>query len=114
MVTAALFNKEDGPVMLVIMVLSISFVIFIVVKYRHLGISHADNLQNRAKSLGDVRGKTVAEITSVLGLPSSRSQSTGQTLLQWQTVGSLGAYHIAMAFDDTTGECAGITHESKV
>ena len=60
------------------------------------------------KSLGDMTGKTVDEITSVVGPPTSRSaMAHGQMLFQWQATG----YHIAMMFS-AEGRMLGITHES--
>jgi len=65
-------------------------------------------LCGRFKALGDMTGKTVDEITSVVGPPTSRSaMAHGQMLLQWQATG----YHIAMMFS-AEGRMVGITHES--
>lgn len=65
-------------------------------------------LCERFKSLGDMTGKTVDEITSVVGPPTSRSAMPhGKMLLQWQATG----YHVAMMFS-AEGRMLGITHES--
>lgn len=74
-------------------------------------------------ALGDLRGKTLQQIISGVGLPSSYSSSgTGRLLVQWIRPGM----HIALAFEyrGTTGSdwgnidahqteyvCLGVTHQ---
>jgi hypothetical protein len=63
-------------------------------------------LQRKFQSLGDMRGKTFAEIAAVAGQPNSISAAAdGKVLRQWQRTG----YHIALLFKDDV--CEGITHE---
>lgn len=48
------------------------------------------------KSLGDMTGKTLNEIVSVVGQPTARSlMANNAVLYQWQATG----YHIAILFD---------------
>ena len=69
-------------------------------------LSEGKALAAKFGALGNLIGKTEAEIIAAVGPPNSRSaMATGQ-LLQWQRTG----YHIALIFDDQ-GQCGGITHE---
>lgn len=63
-------------------------------------------LQRAFAALGEMTGKTKAEIIAAVGPPNSISElAGGETLLQWQSAG----YHIAIRFQ---GEVfAGISHE---
>lgn len=66
-------------------------------------------LQSKFAGMGDLMGKSKAEILGIVGPPSAVS-SIGDdlTLLQWQVEG----YHVALRF---RGElCEGVTHESAV
>jgi hypothetical protein len=64
-------------------------------------------LLGRFQRLGDMTGKTSADVIAMAGSPSSRSSiGNGQTLLQWQATG----YHIAILFD-SNGRFVRITHE---
>lgn len=57
--------------------------------------------------LGELRGRTLEEITREVGSPSSRTALTGNAeLFQWARPG----YHIALIFSD--GTCQGVQHES--
>lgn len=53
-------------------------------------------LHNRFLSLGDMAGKSAAEIIKAVGQPSSISSLGENTLLQWQSTGC----HMALLFDD--------------
>jgi len=67
--------------------------------------------QNAFASLGNVQGKTLAEIVSVVGEPNSASVADeGGTLYQWIKTSSAGGYHYAMLFD-AEGRCVGYTHQ---
>ena len=66
-------------------------------------------LKYKFEQLGIIQGKTLAEITAVVGLPNSISAiSEGKILRQWQATG----YHIALLFD-SNDICEGITHVSR-
>ncbi len=66
------------------------------------------NLNSKFISLGELKGKTKEEITSVVGPPNSISATPeGKTVCQWMATG----YHIALLFDGEV--CEGITHEFK-
>ena len=59
-------------------------------------VSPGRELHARFKSLGDMSGKTLDDVVSVVGPPSSRSSiAFGHTLLQWQATGC----HVALLFD---------------
>lgn len=63
-------------------------------------------LHARFTSLGDMTGKTKAEIVAVVGQPTSVSElPEGKELLQWQATGC----HVALRFSG--GQFDGITHE---
>jgi hypothetical protein len=65
-----------------------------------------NRLQQQFVSLGQLPGKTKAEIIAAVGQPSSMSATAdGKVLLQWISTG----YHIALLFDGES--CLGITHE---
>ena len=69
-------------------------------------LSEGKALAEKFGALGNLIGKTEADIVAAVGSPTSRSAlATGQ-LLQWQRTG----YHIALIFDDQ-GQCGGVTHE---
>ena len=60
---------------------------------------------------GVLRGKTKAEIISLVGNPRTISALPhDKTLLQWMETTSVGAYHVALRFD-ARGICEGVTHE---
>jgi hypothetical protein len=64
-------------------------------------------LHQRFVSLGDMTGKTVDEIISVVGQPSSySSMAGGQMLVQWQATGC----HLALLFG-RDGKMVRITHQ---
>ena len=67
------------------------------------------NLSAKFVKLGQLKGRTKAEIVAAVGPPSSISVAAGgKTLCQWMATG----YHVALLFD---GEiCEGVTHESSV
>jgi hypothetical protein len=59
-------------------------------------VSSGRELHARFKSLGDMSGKTLDDVVSVVGPPSSGSSvAFGHTLLQWQETGC----HVALLFD---------------
>jgi len=59
-------------------------------------VSPGRGLHARFKSLGDMSGKTLDDVISVVGPPSSSSSIPfGHTLLQWQETGC----HVALLFD---------------
>jgi hypothetical protein len=69
--------------------------------------SQGQSLHKKFIKSGVLIGKTEAEITKVVGTPSSRSAMVGGgSLLQWQATG----YHIALLFDGNR-VCKKITHE---
>lgn len=64
------------------------------------------SLQKKFISLGNMSGKTLDEITQVVGPPNSVSTITeGKVLYQWVTTN----YHIALLFNE--GLCEKITSE---
>ena len=65
----------------------------------------ARDLQRKFQSLGDMRGKTKAEIESVVGPPNSFSALSDGTLCQWIRTG----YHISLIFKDDV--CLGVSSE---
>ena len=59
-------------------------------------VSPGRELHARFKSLGEMSGKTLDDVVSVVGPPSSSSSiAFGHTLLQWQATGC----HVALLFD---------------
>jgi hypothetical protein len=63
-------------------------------------------LQQKFRGLGQLPGKTKAEIIAAVGPPNSVSAAAnGKTLLQWIIPG----YHVALLFEGEA--CLGITHE---
>jgi hypothetical protein len=65
-------------------------------------------LVHKFAALGNMTGKTRAEIERVVGLPNSiTAMGDGNILCQWLVTG----YHIAIAFDPS-GNFIGIQHES--
>lgn len=68
------------------------------------------SLSNKFVSLGDLRGKTLDEIVSVVGEPNSTTAlGNGQVLVQWQATG----YLIALLFDENN-ICLGISSNISV
>lgn len=70
-------------------------------------LSGARTLQRKFADLGDLRGKTRAEIISAVGPPNSVTAMADGALVQWLTPG----YHVALLFDDAD-VCLGVSHES--
>ncbi len=69
-----------------------------------------NELQKRFISLGDLKGKSLSEIQSVCGAPSSISYGAdGVKIYQWMATG----YHIVLLFDEND-ICLGISSETKV
>jgi hypothetical protein len=63
-------------------------------------------LHQKFVALGQVPGKSMAEIVSAVGQPTTTSAlADGRVLLQWQAMGC----HMAMAFKDDV--CEGYTHQ---
>jgi hypothetical protein len=60
--------------------------------------------------MGDIRGMSVAEIKKKVGSPSSISNNSDGTLLQWIKTGIFGGYHFAIKFD-REGKAVGFTHQ---
>ena len=59
-------------------------------------VSPGRELHARFKSLGDMSGKTLDDIVSVVGPPfASSSIAFGHTIIQWQATGC----HVALLFD---------------
>lgn len=68
------------------------------------------SLSQKFVSLGDLRGKTLDEIVSVVGEPNATtSLVNGQSLVQWQATG----YLIALLFDENN-ICLGISSNISV
>lgn len=66
---------------------------------------------NNFVALGDISGKTLAEITAAVGQPNAISAAPeGQTLYQWQGVNGGSAYHYAILFN-AEGHAVGYTHQ---
>ena len=64
-------------------------------------------LNQKFVSLGTLKGKTLDEITYVVGPANSVSAiGNGQTLRQWQAT----SYHIALLFDENN-VCLGVSSE---
>lgn len=71
--------------------------------------AQARALQDKFVSLGDVRGKTYAQIVAVVGNPKSRSVIDGNVYsCSWNTQ----KYYITLQFNGDT--CEGITSEISV
>ena len=67
-------------------------------------------MQKLFQDLGELKGKTLTEIQSKVGSPSSVSATgDGGTLRQWMATG----YHIALIFDENE-ICQGVSHEASV
>ncbi len=64
------------------------------------------DLSWRVRALGEVRGRSIAQVTEWLGPPNARSTGHNHVLLQWQRVG----YHVVLKFG-TDGECLGVVHQ---
>ena len=75
----------------------------------------AANVSGRANAfvkMGDVQGKTLAEIVAAVGSPTSVSAvGDGTQLYQWMKVTQAGSYHYALLFID--GVCLGYTHQHR-
>lgn len=68
------------------------------------------SLSKKFVSLGDLRGKTLDEIVSVVGEPNATTAlGNGQVLKQWQATG----YLIALLFDEKN-ICLGISSNISV
>ena len=64
-------------------------------------------LQRKFQQVGPLKGRSSAEIISLVGQPQAKSAIPGGgSLLQWMATG----YHIALGFD-AGGVCTGVTHE---
>lgn len=62
-------------------------------------------------SLGDISGKSLEDLTSVVGEPNSISAAPdGGKLYQWMGVNGSSAYHYAILFD-AEGKAVGYTHQ---
>ena len=67
-------------------------------------------MQKLFQDLGELKGKSLSEIVSKVGSPSSVSATgDGGTLRQWMATG----YHIALIFDENE-ICLGVSHEASV
>jgi len=75
----------------------------------HAGVRQpGSELRQKFVQAGNLQGKTLQEITALVGPPKSRSALPGGKVLhQWMATG----YHIALRFDPN-GVCEGVTHES--
>ena len=70
----------------------------------------AASLNAKFVKLGVLKGKTLAEITAVVGQPNAVSvNAEGITVRQWITPG----YHIVLLFDEND-ICLGVNSETKV
>ncbi len=66
---------------------------------------------NSFAAMGDITGKTLAEIKSSVGEPSSISAAgDGGTLYQWMAISGSSGYHYAILFD-ADGKAVGYTHQ---
>lgn len=66
---------------------------------------------NAFTAMGNIQGKTLAEITSAVGQPNSISAAPdGGTLYQWMGVNGGSGYHYAILFD-AEGKAVGFTHQ---
>ena len=63
-------------------------------------------LHARFNALGEMTGKSMQEITSLVGPANSMSQTSSGVLLQWIVAG----YHIAIQFDEQ-GNFVQISHQ---
>ena len=67
-------------------------------------------LQQKFIKLGTLKGKTLSQIQSACGNPSSVSTTAyGTKVYQWMTTG----YHIVLLFDEND-ICLGVSSETKV
>ena len=67
-------------------------------------------MQKLFQDLGELKGKTLAEIQSKVGSPTAVSATgDGRTVRQWMATG----YHIALIFDENE-ICQGVSHEASV
>jgi hypothetical protein len=66
--------------------------------------------KNAFVGLGNIRGKSIGEITAAVGPPNSISGQADGTLYQWIGTTSGGAYHYAILFD-LEGRAIGYTHQ---
>lgn len=58
---------------------------------------------------GELKGKTLSELTEVLGDPSGMSSVSGCTTAEW----SAGGYMVSLMFDDE-GKCLGVLSEDYI
>lgn len=65
---------------------------------------------NAFASLGEIPGKTLADITGVVGQPTSASAVDNGTLYQWMGINGGSSYHYAILFDPE-GKAVGFTHQ---
>jgi hypothetical protein len=61
-------------------------------------------------NLGDISGKSLSEITQVVGQPNSVSSVPDGTLYQWIGVNGGSSYHYAILFGPD-GRAIGYTHQ---
>ena len=88
----------------------LGFIAVLVVGGIIAGISISSG-SNRFAEIGDITGKTEAEIIAAVGPPNSISgMADGGKLLQWMQTNSAGGYHYAIAFD-ADGKAVGYTHQ---
>lgn len=88
------------------MFIVISFIVFIVVYaiFRTNPRAAGDKLGKKFELLGELRGKSLADITSVAGDPiSTANMGNGKTLYQW----AAPSFRIALLFEG--GKCIGIS-----
>ncbi len=90
--------------MAVILPILLGLVLFAVIS--SLVRAPGQNLRTKFVKLGQLKGKTKAEIVAIVGPPNSFSAvAGGKTVCQWMATG----YHIALLFDGEV--CQGVTHE---
>nr|WP_313041462.1 hypothetical protein [Brevundimonas diminuta] len=65
---------------------------------------------NAFAGMGDITGKTLDEIKSHVGEPSSISAAPDGTLYQWMGINGGSSYHYAILFD-LEGKAVGYTHQ---
>lgn len=85
-------------------------------QYPHPGpmpIINAKTLENKFAQIGTLAGRSLSEITSVVGPPNSRDPAgLGVFQCQWIVASAwTGGYHIGLIFD-ANEFCGGVIHES--
>ena len=66
---------------------------------------------NDFAAMGDITGKSLDQLTRVVGQPNSISAAPdGGTLYQWMGINGGSAYHYAILFD-ADGKAVGYTHQ---